>query len=99
MSIMIEHSDVLVPAFVDMMSDLIDMATATAWMDGARCAQSDPEAWFPEAGEHSADAKAICGGCPIRQQCLDYALAEDIRWGVWGGLTAAERLPDQDLAA
>lgn len=81
------------------LSDLLDMATATEWMRDALCAQADPEAWFPNPGEHSTAAKTICDGCPIRQQCLDYARAEDIRWGVWGGLTASERLPDQDLAA
>jgi WhiB family redox-sensing transcriptional regulator len=85
--------------FADMMTDLIDMAAATSWMDGALCAQADPEQWFPEAGEHSQAAKTICDGCPIRERCLEYARTEGIPFGVWGGLTAAERLPDQDLAA
>jgi WhiB family redox-sensing transcriptional regulator len=85
--------------FVAMMADLLDMATATAWMDGARCAQADPEEWFPHPGEHSTAAKAICADCPIRERCLEYARAEEIPYGTWGGLTAAERLPDQGLAA
>jgi WhiB family redox-sensing transcriptional regulator len=84
---------------IDMLDTLTQAAAATSWMDGALCAQADPEEWFPNPGEHSQAAKAICDGCPIRQECLDYARAEDIRWGVWGGLTASERLPDQDLAA
>jgi len=84
---------------IDMLDTLTQAAAATSWMDGALCAQSDPEAWFPNPGEHSRAAKAICDDCPIRERCLEYALAEDLRWGVWGGLTASERLPDQDLAA
>jgi WhiB family redox-sensing transcriptional regulator len=84
--------------FVAMMADLLDMATATAWMEHGRCAETDPEAFFADEDE-TETAKAICAGCPVREDCLAYALAEDLRWGVWGGLTASERLPDQDLAA
>lgn len=36
-------------------------------------------------------AQRCCGGCPARQECLDYALAADEPWGVWGGHTAAQR--------
>jgi WhiB family redox-sensing transcriptional regulator len=52
----------------------------------------DPELWFPEQGGSGATAKLICAKCPVRRECLDYALAEpEPLMGVWGGLTAHER--------
>lgn len=86
------------PVFTDMMADLLDMAAATSWMSRGRCAETDPEVFFADADETGA-AKAVCRRCPVRAACLAYALAEDIRWGVWGGLSPSERLPDQDPAA
>jgi WhiB family redox-sensing transcriptional regulator len=87
--------------FVAMMADLLDMATATAWMADGLCSQTDPEEFFPEAGERSDAAKQVCRGCPVRERCLEYALAEGIPFGVWGGMSAAERaeLQPLDLAA
>jgi WhiB family redox-sensing transcriptional regulator len=38
-------------------------------------------------------AKRICIGCPVRQECLDYALVSNQRFGIWGGLTEEERRP------
>lgn len=61
------------------------------WRDFALCAEADPEAWFPDTGEPSAPAKAICAACFVRGQCLDYALATDQAWGVWGGLSECQR--------
>lgn len=84
--------------FADMMADLLDMAAATSWMSRGRCAETDPEAFFADEDETGA-AKAVCRDCPVRAACLAYALAEKIPWGVWGGLSASERLPEQDLAA
>lgn len=61
------------------------------WRDQALCAQSDPEAWFPEAGERAGLAKAICGTCPVQAPCLAYALARPEVRGIWGGLSERER--------
>lgn len=61
------------------------------WQDEAICAQTDPEAFFPEKGGSTREAKKICLGCPVRQECLDYALAHDERFGIWGGLSERER--------
>jgi WhiB family redox-sensing transcriptional regulator len=63
------------------------------WDGTAACAQLDPNLFFPdeEDGEQAAQAKAVCAGCPVRQQCLDYALATRIPVGVWGGLSTTER--------
>jgi WhiB family redox-sensing transcriptional regulator len=61
------------------------------WRDSALCAQTDPEAFFPERGGSTREAKRICSGCEVRAECLEYALAHDDRFGVWGGLSERER--------
>jgi len=64
---------------------------ALAWQADALCAQTDPEAFFPEKGGSTREAKRICEGCEVRSECLDYALANDERFGIWGGLSERER--------
>ena len=61
------------------------------WHGKALCAQTDPEAFFPEKGGSTRDAKKICTGCEVRSECLSYALANDERFGIWGGLSERER--------
>jgi WhiB family redox-sensing transcriptional regulator len=62
-----------------------------AWQTDALCAQTDPEAFFPEKGGSTRDAKKICTTCEVKAQCLEYALANDERFGIWGGLSERER--------
>ncbi|GAA1145322.1 WhiB family transcriptional regulator [Nesterenkonia lutea] len=62
-----------------------------AWQVDALCAQTDPEAFFPEKGGSTRDAKKVCGACTVKQECLDYALGNDERFGIWGGLSERER--------
>lgn len=62
-----------------------------AWQVDSLCAQTDPEAFFPEKGGSTRDAKRICTSCEVRAQCLEYALANDERFGIWGGLSERER--------
>lgn len=76
------------------------MSTAR-WTDGAACGWDDLPKFFPKGmGGRNGDpyrdqaAKAICGGCPIRERCLTEALEEEEGfrgWGIRGGLTADER--------
>lgn len=61
------------------------------WMDDALCAQTDPEAFFPEKGGSTREVKRVCSACEVRQECLDYALANDERHGIWGGKSERER--------
>ena len=61
------------------------------WHDRALCAQTDPEAFFPEKGGSTREAKKICTGCDVRAECLTYALSNDERFGIWGGLSERER--------
>jgi WhiB family transcriptional regulator, redox-sensing transcriptional regulator len=62
-----------------------------AWQSDSLCAQTDPEAFFPEKGGSTRDAKKICGSCEVRMHCLEYALENDERFGIWGGLSERER--------
>jgi len=62
-----------------------------AWQDKALCAQTDPEAFFPEKGGSTREAKRICVSCEVKQECLEYALMQDERFGIWGGLSERER--------
>jgi WhiB family redox-sensing transcriptional regulator len=61
------------------------------WQERGLCAQTDPEAFFPEKGGSTREAKRICMGCEVRDKCLEYALAHDERFGIWGGLSERER--------
>lgn len=71
--------------------DLFDMGEEQEWQDRALCAQTDPEAFFPEKGGSTREAKRICQVCEVRSECLEYALAHDERFGIWGGLSERER--------
>ena len=61
------------------------------WQEQALCAETDPEAFFPEKGGSTREAKKICTGCEVRTECLEYALSNDERFGIWGGLSERER--------
>ncbi len=68
-----------------------DDAVPMSWQERSLCAQTDPEAFFPEKGGSTREAKKVCLGCDVRAECLDYALAHDERFGIWGGLSERER--------
>src|SRR3954452_16998951 len=61
------------------------------WREWALCAEVDPDAFFPEKGESTRAAKNICRRCLVKVECLSSALANDERFGVWGGLSDRER--------
>jgi len=61
------------------------------WRDAALCAQADPETFFPEKGGSTRPAKQVCARCPVKAECLEYALATDQGFGVWGGMSERER--------
>ena len=64
---------------------------ALSWQERSLCARTDPEAFFPEKGGSTREAKKVCVGCEVRSECLEYALANDERFGIWGGLSERER--------
>jgi WhiB family redox-sensing transcriptional regulator len=66
------------------------------WRSMAACRSADPDLFFPlsDTGpslEQAARAKAVCAGCPVRRQCLSFALLTQQRDGIWGGTTEQER--------
>ena len=63
---------------------------AAHWTEKAACAAGDPEIFYLERGESSANAKRICMSCEVRQPCLQRALADNEKSGIWGGLTVRE---------
>jgi WhiB family transcriptional regulator, redox-sensing transcriptional regulator len=71
--------------------DLFGLEDEPTWQERALCAQTDPEAFFPEKGGSTREAKRICAGCEVRAECLEYALEHDERFGIWGGLSERER--------
>jgi WhiB family redox-sensing transcriptional regulator len=73
--------------------------TTLPWADQARCLQAEPDTFFPEKGGSTREAKRICASCDVRDLCLDYALANDERFGIWGGLSERERRRLKRLAS
>jgi WhiB family redox-sensing transcriptional regulator len=65
--------------------------SALSWQANALCAQTDPEAFFPEKGGSTREAKRVCKNCEVRRQCLEYALKNDERYGIWGGYSERDR--------
>ncbi|MDD7464898.1 MAG: WhiB family transcriptional regulator [Actinomycetaceae bacterium] len=62
-----------------------------SWMEDALCAQTDPDIFYPEKGGSTAPATSVCNNCLVRAQCLEYAIANDIRHGIWGGTSDNDR--------
>jgi len=62
-----------------------------SWRIHAACAGLEPEVFYPANDEVAEEAKAVCAECPVREPCLDYALAHRERDGIWGGATERER--------
>lgn len=61
------------------------------WHSHGSCRGMDPDLFFPLRGEPTRDAKAVCTGCPVRSECLEAALAQRERYGIWGGVSERER--------
>ena len=71
--------------------------SAANWRSAGACVSADPDLFFPissagSPGEQQiAQAKMICAGCQVRQECLEFALAHDQVYGIWGGTTPEDR--------
>ncbi|MVO87899.1 WhiB family transcriptional regulator [Streptomyces sp. p1417] len=61
------------------------------WQTDALCAQTDPDLFHPAVDKPVREAKRICAACPVRDDCLAYALARPDIQGIWGGTTARDR--------
>jgi WhiB family transcriptional regulator, redox-sensing transcriptional regulator len=69
----------------------LDMMKSQAWREQGQCKGVDPEIFYPISDDDADEAKAICAECPVRLQCLEYALIARERDGIWGGCTERER--------
>ena len=56
------------------------------WHDFANCLGVDPDLFFPERGASTKEAKEVCRGCVVRDDCLEYALQNGEKFGIWGGM-------------
>ena len=65
--------------------------TARGWAARALCADWDPAAFFPPGDDATQETRDICAACPVRAQCLAYAVTANERFGIWGGLDPQER--------
>ena len=63
-----------------------------SWQENAACIGLDSAVFFPDNSAHiTTGARRVCGGCEVRDKCLEYALAHGEWHGIWGGLTPDER--------
>ncbi len=79
---------------------MIATGDASNWRSAGACLTADPDLFFPissaglSAGQ-VARAKAICAGCEVRRECLQFALAHEPAYGIWGGMTPEDRQRDR----
>jgi WhiB family redox-sensing transcriptional regulator len=66
-------------------------ASELSWQIKGNCMGVDPDLFFPERGASTREAKEVCRGCIVREDCLEYALANGEKFGIWGGLSERER--------
>ena len=67
------------------------MSENNNWQDQANCLGVDPDLFFPERGASTREAKEVCRGCVVRMDCLEYALVNGEKFGIWGGMSERER--------
>lgn len=76
-----------------MISDILNWAASIpSWMEDAACTSGDLEMWFSSNPHEIRAAKKVCRDCPVRLLCLKFAYENNERSGVWGGLTAEQRV-------
>ena len=76
---------------VQVEDEQLELSADRAWQDQANCLGVDPDLFFPERGASTREAKEVCRGCVVRNDCLEYALDNGEKFGIWGGLSERER--------
>lgn len=66
-----------------------------SWVLAAACRELDTSLFYPKSGKRPTKALEVCEGCPVRVDCLEYALANHQHWGVWGGMTERQRFAEK----
>jgi len=72
------------------MRNVIEIEDLT-WQRLANCLGVDPDLFFPERGASTREAKEVCRGCVVRESCLEFAITNGEKFGIWGGLSERER--------
>ena len=70
---------------------LQDLPGKEPWWDLANCLGVEPSLFYPERGASTREAKEVCRGCTVRDNCLEYAIDNGEKFGIWGGLSERER--------
>jgi WhiB family redox-sensing transcriptional regulator len=70
---------------------LLEGQEERSWQAQANCMGVDPDLFFPERGASTREAKEVCRGCVVREDCLEYALGSGEKFGIWGGMSERER--------
>jgi WhiB family redox-sensing transcriptional regulator len=73
-----------------MIVDIYDLAQ-NQWKLRGKCREADADIFFPERGASTRKAKAVCRRCPVQEECLEYAVNNGEKFGIWGGLSERER--------
>ncbi len=76
---------------MEQLAELFSSELNRSWQIRANCLGLDPELFYPERGLPTREAKEVCRGCVVQQDCLDFAIANGERFGVWGGMSERER--------
>jgi hypothetical protein len=69
----------------------VTAAIVGLWAGHVLCAETDSEIFFPAHDDPATEARQICARCPVREDCLNFAIANNERYGIWGGLDPGER--------
>jgi WhiB family transcriptional regulator, redox-sensing transcriptional regulator len=67
------------------------LAEDRSWQSRANCMGVDPDLFFPERGASTKEAKEVCRGCVVKDECLEFALQNSEKFGIWGGMSERER--------
>ena len=70
---------------------LMSGSETSGWQARANCMGVDPDLFFPERGSSTREAKEVCRGCVVRVDCLEFAIANGEKFGIWGGMSERER--------
>lgn len=76
------------PPVIDLLKALKEKQ---GWQSKANCMGVDPDLFFPERGASTKEAKEVCRGCVVKDECLEYALSNSEKFGIWGGMSERER--------
>src|SRR5699024_9889577 len=67
------------------------MVEDRSWIEQATCREADPDRFFVRGAAQARAVQRLCARCPVQEDCLEYALANEIDFGVWGGMTERQR--------